>query len=194
MRRIFAFILSGGIFLTVKGCFSGPNKTLISPKDSAGATSVYGIGVKTLDGSKTIDFSAFKGKKILFVNTASECGYTPQYEGLQKLHEKYGDKLVIIGSPSNQFGGQEPGDTSEIREFCTRNYHITFTITEKLDARGANQHPLYAWLTKKSLNGVLDAEVKWNFNKFLVDENGKLLAYFPSKVAPDDPELLKMID
>lgn len=194
MRRIFAFILSGGIFLTVKGCFSGPAKTLISPKDSSSATSVYKVSVKILDGTSVLDLSAFKGKKILFVNTASECGYTPQYEGLQRLQDKFGDKLVIIGSPCNQFGGQEPGDTAEIREFCTKNYHIAFPLTEKLDVRGKDQHPLYAWLTQKSLNGVLDAEVKWNFNKFLVDENGKLLAYFPSKVAPDDPELLKMIE
>ncbi|MBS3914881.1 MAG: glutathione peroxidase [Bacteroidetes bacterium] len=193
-RRIFAFILSGGLVLTLKACISGQNKTAIFPEDSSAASSLYPIRIQTLDGKSTIDFSSFKGKKILIVNTASECGYTPQYEALEVLQNKYKDKLVIIGCPCNQFGGQEPGDTAAIREFCTKNYQITFLLTEKIEVKGKNQHALYAFLTQKAKNGVLDAEVMWNFNKFLLDENGKLLAYFPSKVKPDDPQLTGMIE
>lgn len=190
MRKIIAFLLSGGLIFSLKSM----NSTTLVAGDSSSAASVYPINIRSLDGNSDIHFSDFKGKKILIVNTASECGYTPQYEGLQKLQELYAGKLVIIGCPCNQFGGQEPGDSTAIREFCTKNYKITFTLTEKIEVRGLNQHPLYKFLCNKSENGVLDAEVKWNFNKFLLDENGKLIAYFPSKVAPDDPELNKLIN
>lgn len=144
----------------------------------------YSLSIKTLDGSKTINFSQFKGKKVLLVNVASECGYTPQYKTLQELHNKYKDKLVVIGFPCNQFGGQEPGAPKDIATFCEKNYGVTFMLTEKIDVKGSNQHAVYQWLTQKSLNGVSDANVKWNFNKFLVDENGKWLEYFGSGVDP----------
>ncbi|TAE88293.1 MAG: glutathione peroxidase [Bacteroidetes bacterium] len=156
--------------------------------------SFYELSIKTLDGKKSINLSDFKGKKILCVNTASECGYTKQYEGLQKLSEQYKNKLVIIGFPCNQFGGQEPGSKEEISTFCKKNYGVTFLLTEKIDVKGSNQHPIYQWLCQKSNNGVADYEVKWNFNKFLINESGKLVAYYPSSVKPESDELAKAIN
>lgn len=153
---------------------------------------VYSISIKTLEG-ENLDLSQFKGKKILFVNVASKCGYTGQYADLQKLHEQHGDKLVIIGVPCNQFGGQEPGSASEIRTFCEKNYGVEFLITEKVDVKGDNQHPLYQWLTQKSNNGVLDSKVNWNFNKYLVDENGNLIEHFKSGVKPLSDDIVGLL-
>jgi glutathione peroxidase len=192
MRRIFLFLFTGGVLLSLKSCIFGHSKIATTMTDSA--SSVYSIQLKSLDGAGIIDFKALKGKKILIVNTASECGYTYQYEGLQKLATDKKDKLVVIGCPCNQFGGQEPGDTTEIRQFCTSKFSVSFPLSEKLDVKGSNQHALYKWLTQKSENGVLDADVLWNFNKFLLDEEGRMMACFPSKVTPDDAELLKLID
>lgn len=154
--------------------------------------SLYDISIKSLDG-KDINLADYKGKKILFVNVASECGFTPQYAGLQKLHEEYGDKVTIIGVPCNQFGGQEPGTHDEIAAFCERNYGVTFLITEKVDVKGENQHPLYAWLTQKDKNGVLDSEVKWNFQKYLISETGELLEMFSTRVKPMDDKVINAI-
>ncbi|MEO8772100.1 MAG: glutathione peroxidase [Ferruginibacter sp.] len=149
---------------------------------------IYGFKVASLDGS-TIDFSSFKGKKILIVNTASQCGYTPQYKELEELYEKYKEKLVIVGFPANNFGEQEPGTNTEIKAFCTKNYGVTFPMAEKISVKGDDMAPIYKWLTQKDQNGVLDAEIKWNFNKFLLDEHGKMIAYFPSKVTPMSEEI-----
>lgn len=149
----------------------------------------YSLSIKALDGSKTINFNQFKGKKVLLVNVASECGYTPQYKELQALHNQYKDKLVVIGFPCNQFGGQEPGASKDIAAFCEKNYGVTFLLTEKIDVKGDKQHAVYQWLTKKALNGVSDASVKWNFNKFLVDETGNWIEYFPSSVKPLSEEI-----
>ena len=152
------------------------------------AKSIYDFKVEALDGG-TIDFAKYKGKKILVVNTASKCGYTPQYEGLEKLYEKYQDKLVIVGFPANNFGGQEPGTNSEIKEFCKKNYGVTFPMAAKVSVKGDDTAPIFKWLCSKAENGVLDAEIKWNFGKFLLDEKGNLVAYFPSKVEPMSEEL-----
>ncbi len=152
------------------------------------AKSIYDFKVEALDGG-TIDFSKFKGKKILVVNTASKCGYTPQYEGLEKLYEKYKDKLVIVGFPANNFGGQEPGTNTEIKEFCKKNYGVTFPMAAKVSVKGDDTAPIFQYLCNKSQNGVLDAEIKWNFGKFLLDEKGNLVSYFPSKVEPMSEEL-----
>lgn len=152
------------------------------------AKSIYEFKVAGLEGG-TIDFSAFKGKKILIVNTASQCGYTPQYEGLEALYEKYKDKLVIVGFPANNFGSQEPGTNSEIKEFCKKNYGVTFPMAAKISVKGDDMAPIYKWLCNKTENGVLDAEIKWNFNKFLLDENGHLVTKFESKVTPMSEEL-----
>ncbi len=150
--------------------------------------SIHQFKVASLDGG-TIDFASFKGKKILVVNTASECGYTPQYKDLQALYEKYKEKLVIIGFPANNFGGQEPGSNDEIKSFCQKNYGVSFPMAAKISVKGDDIAPIYKWLTVKEENGVLDATVKWNFNKFLLDENGLMIAYFPSKVAPMSEEI-----
>lgn len=158
----------------------------------ANQPSIHSFKVKSIDGGE-IDFASFKGKKILVVNTASECGYTPQYEALQKVYEKYKDKLVIVGFPCNQFGGQEPGSDTEIKQFCKKRYGVTFPLSTKIDVKGDNIAPIYKWLCHKSENGVLDAEIAWNFNKFLLDENGHMIAYFPSKVTPDDPQILNYL-
>jgi len=154
--------------------------------------SIHSFKVKSIEG-KTIDFANFKGKKILVVNTASKCGYTPQYEALQKVYEQYKDKLVIVGFPANNFGGQEPGTDTEVQEFCKARFGVTFPLASKVSVKGDDMAPIYKWLTSKAENGVLDADVKWNFGKFLLDEKGQLIQYFPSRVTPDSEEILKYI-
>lgn len=154
--------------------------------------SIYDINLNSLSGDK-IDLNTFKGKKILFVNVASECGFTPQYADLQKLHEEYKDKLVIIGLPCNQFGGQEPGSSEEIQNFCEKNYGVEFIITEKIEVKGENQHPLYQWLTSKELNGVENSTVKWNFQKYLIDENGNFIEFFYSMTNPLSKKITELI-
>ena len=156
------------------------------------AQSIHSFKVKSIDG-KQIDFASFKGKKILVVNTASKCGYTPQYEALEKVYEQYKDKLVIIGFPCNQFGGQEPGTNEEIVSFCKKNYGVTFPLADKIDVKGDKTAPIYQWLTQKAKNGVVDATISWNFNKFLLDENGKMIAYFPSNIKPDSEDILSRL-
>ncbi len=150
--------------------------------------SIYDFKVPGLDGD-TIDFAQFKGKKILIVNTASECGYTPQYAELEQLYKRYKENLVVVGFPANDFLGQEPGSNEEIRSFCSRNYGVSFPMAAKIHVKGSKMHPIYQWLTHKEKNGVMDANVKWNFNKFLIDEKGLLIAYFPSSVKPLSEEL-----
>jgi len=157
------------------------------------ASSIYDFKVPSLDGN-TIDFSKYKGKNILIVNTASQCGYTKQYADLEKLYEKYKGNLVIIGFPANNFGQQEPGSNAEIKEFCSKNYGVTFPMAEKISVKGGDIHPLFKWLTSKQDNGVMDAEIKWNFTKFLVDKNGKLVAFFPSAVTPMSEEITKYLN
>ncbi len=154
--------------------------------------SIHQFKVAALDGG-TIDFSSFKGKKILVVNTASECGYTPQYAGLQQLYEKYGSKLAIVGFPSNDFGGQEPGSKEEIKSFCQKNYGVTFPMAEKITVKGNDAHEVYQWLTSKEKNGVQSSEVKWNFNKFLLDENGVLLKKFDSDTEPLSESITELL-
>jgi glutathione peroxidase len=154
--------------------------------------SIHSFKVKSIEGG-TIDFAKFKGKKILIVNTASKCGYTPQYEALQKIADEYKDKLVVVGFPANNFGGQEPGADEEIQEFCKARFGVKFPLASKVSVKGDDMAPVYKWLTQKTENGVLDATIAWNFNKFLLDENGKMIAYFPSKVKPDDEEIVKYL-
>jgi glutathione peroxidase len=152
--------------------------------------SIYDIKIDGLN-AKPIDLSVYKGKHILFVNVASECGFTGQYEDLQKLYDTYKNKLMIIGVPCNQFGGQEPGTASQIQSFCQTNYGVTFVMTEKVDVKGSNQHPLYQWLTKKSKNGKTDSSVKWNFQKYLVDTKGNLVDYYFSITNPMSDKITK---
>lgn len=159
-----------------------------------GGAPIYKYKVAGLSGG-TIDFAQYKGKKILIVNTASKCGYTPQYDELQKLSEQYKGKLVVIGFPANNFGGQEPGTASEIGEFCKKNYGVTFPMAEKVSVAGADAHPLFKYLTAEAKKmGAPDPVVKWNFTKFLINEKGKLVKVFPSKVTPLSPELTGMLN
>lgn len=153
---------------------------------------IHGFSITTLDG-QNLDLSTFKGKKMLIVNTASKCGFTPQYEDLEKLYETYGDKLVIIGFPANNFMWQEPGSNEEIAEFCQKNYGVSFPMSEKISVKGKDIAPIYQWLTQKKYNQVEDNKISWNFNKFMIDENGKFLAYFGSKTKPMDAEILKYL-
>jgi glutathione peroxidase len=171
--------------------------------------SIYDFKVAGLDG-KEIDFSKFKGKKVLIVNTASKCGNTPQYEALQKLYSQYKNKLVIVGFPANNFGGQEPGENAEIEEFCKKNYGVTFPMAQKVSVKGDDTHPLFKWLVQQSnemakkLPGetskdivwkkFLQDPVSWNFTKFLLDENGNLIAVFHNKVSPMSEEVLKYMN
>mgnify|MGYP000468796865 CR=1 FL=1 len=156
-------------------------------------TDIYSIGLKSLNNTSNIDLGEFKGRYILFVNVASKCGYTPQYEGLEALYKANIDKLVVIGMPCNQFGFQEPGDSNEIASFCKANYGVTFPLSEKLDVKGDNQHPIYEWLTSKKFNKVGDYKVSWNFNKFLLSPEGELLGYFESNVKPQSSEIVGLL-
>lgn len=155
--------------------------------------SIYDYSIKSLTGD-TINLADFKGKKILFVNVASKCGFTPQYEGLQKLHEQYKNQMVIIGLPCNQFGEQESGTKEEIKNFCQKNYGVEFLITEKIEVKGEKQHPIYGWLTSKELNGEKSSSVKWNFQKYMVDENGNYVDYWYSMTKPESKKITKYLD
>lgn len=147
----------------------------------------------TLEG-ELFDFASLKGKKILVVNTASKCGLTPQYEDLEALYKKYGgNNFVIIGFPANNFLKQEPGTEAEIREFCTKNYGVTFPMMHKISVKGDDMDPIYRWLTQKSQNGVKDSEVSWNFQKYMIDEKGQLVDYLNPKEKPDSEKLIQWI-
>jgi glutathione peroxidase len=154
----------------------------------------YDFTVTTIDGQE-FPLSQLKGKKVLVVNTASKCGYTPQYEDLEKLFEKYGgDKFTIIGFPANNFMHQEPGTNAEIKQFCTSNYGVTFPMMSKISVKGDDIAPLYSWLTKKEENGLMDAPVKWNFQKFMIDENGNLAGMAPTSENPFSEKIVKWIE
>jgi len=155
-------------------------------------SSIYNVKINDLNG-QLIDLNQAKGKKLLIVNTASKCGFTKQYAELQKLHEDYLESLVILGVPCNQFGKQEPGNPTEINDFCELNYGVSFTLTEKIDVKGPNQHPLYAWLTQKKLNGVKNSSVKWNFQKYLIDEEGKLIDFYYSITKPMSSKIINKL-
>ena len=152
----------------------------------------YDFKVKTLEGND-FDFYSLKGKKVMIVNTASKCGFTPQYEDLEKLYEQFRHKLVIIGFPANNFANQEPGSAMEIRQFCTEKFGVTFPMMGKISVRGNDIHPLYKWLTSKDMNGVMDSEVKWNFQKYLIDENGKLVDVLYSKEKPGSEKVIQWL-
>lgn len=149
--------------------------------------SIHSFDFKTIDG-KNLSFSSFKGKKILIVNTASRCGYTPQYEDLEKLYEQYKSNLVIVGFPANNFGGQEPGSNADINSFCKKNYGVTFIMAEKVSVKGSDMHPIFKWLTTQT-NPDFTGDIRWNFEKFLLDENGKLIRRFRSGTNPMDKDL-----
>lgn len=159
----------------------------------ANAQSFYDFEVNDITG-KPFDMNTLKGKKVLVVNTASKCGLTPQYSDLQALYEQYKDKnFVIIGFPANNFLSQEPGTDSEIQSFCTKNYGVSFPMMAKISVKGKDIHPLYQWLTQKEKNGVMDAPVSWNFQKFMIDENGNLVDMVPPKEKPGSDKILNWL-
>jgi len=155
--------------------------------------SIYDFKVPAIDGG-FIDFSNFKGLKILIVNTASLCGKTPQYEGLERLHRQYQHKLVVVGFPANNFLFQEPGANSSIAAFCRGKYAVSFPLAAKVSVRGINTTPLYRWLTQKKYNGVRDSRVTWNFQKYLIDEHGRLADVFSPSTSPEDPAIIAAIE
>jgi glutathione peroxidase len=157
----------------------------------AAAPSIYDFKVPGLDGNGTIDFKKFKGKKIMIVNTASKCGNTPQYAELEKLYEQYKDKLVIVGFPANNFGGQEPGSNTEIGEFCKKNYGVTFPMAEKVSVKGEDIHPLFKYLVAEAEKKGFTDPIKWNFTKFLLDEKGKLITVIHNKTKVTSEEVTK---
>ena len=154
--------------------------------------SIYNLSIKSIS-NETIDLGQYKDKYILFVNVASKCGFTKQYNDLQKLHETYKDRIVVIGLPCNQFGKQEPGNAKTIQEFCSVNYGVNFPITEKIEVKAANQHPIYQWLTSKAANGSKDSSVKWNFQKYLVNPNGELVDFYYSTTNPLSNKITKYL-
>lgn len=155
-------------------------------------SSFYDLQATLLDGTP-FDFEALRGRPVMVVNTASQCGFTPQYAALQQLHERYADDLVILGFPCNDFGAQEPGNSSEIAGFCEKNYGVTFPMMSKVHVGGAERHAVYDWLCSSTKNGVANHEVKWNFHKFIIDSSGQLRGSFRSVVAPDDTDILNLL-
>ncbi len=178
----------------VKHVFSDKSAALSAPStlETAPAKSLYDFKMNSLDG-KPVELSQYKGKKVIILNTASECGYTPQYADWEAFYKQYKDKVVVLGFPANNFGGQEPGSSQQIASFCQKNYGVTFPLFEKIDVVGEKQAPLYKWLTTKSLNGWNEQAPGWNFCKYVVDENGKLTHFFASGVKPNDAAFKKAV-
>lgn len=167
--------------------------TLICGLGFSQAQSFHSFETKTLEGEK-FNLESLKGKKILVVNTASKCGLTPQYEDLEKLYKEYGgDNFTIVGFPANDFLKQEPGTNDEIREFCTKNYGVSFPMMHKISVKGDDMDPIYQWLTQQEKNGVMDSEVKWNFQKYMIDEDGKLVDFASPKTKPFDEKIVNWI-
>ncbi|KIX21444.1 glutathione peroxidase [Flavobacterium sp. 316] len=173
---------------------SQTNKTLTLKKDDKMKENIYQFKVEDIEGND-FDFSALRGKKIMIVNTASKCGLTPQYKDLQSLYEKYSkDNFVIIGFPANNFGSQEPGTNNEIATFCERNYGVSFPIMGKISVKGDDMHPIYKFLTQKAKNGLVDSEVEWNFQKYLINEKGELDNVISPRVLPTDDSIINWIE
>lgn len=163
--------------------------TMTEETTETAAASVYDFTVKSIDG-KEVKLSQYKGKKLLIVNTASECGFTPQYKELEALYKQHGDKVTVLGFPANNFGGQEPGTEAQIATFCEKNYGVTFPLFSKVSVKGIDTAPLFKFLADKTRNGAVSEVPTWNFCKYLVDEKGHVLKFYPSKVTPLSPELL----
>jgi len=199
MKKVI-FVTIGAILITTLAMglnfmkmFSDKKEVRTMPTNAAAKASIYDFKIKSLDGKQVIDFAQYKGKKIVILNVASKCGFTPQYADWEAFYEKNKDKVVVLGFPANDFMMQEPGSNSEIAEFCQKNYGVTFQMFDKIEVTGKNKHPLYKWLSDKSLNGWNDQEPSWNFCKYVVDENGNLVSFFASEIKPNNPEFIKAI-
>ncbi len=194
------WILGAALFILSTGCKKGTESKPAEPQAEAtkeqamSKENIYQFKVNDLYGSE-FDFSSLEGKKIMVVNTASECGLTPQYADLQKLYDQYKDQnFVIVGFPANNFGGQEPGSDQEIASFCKENYGVTFPMMSKISVKGDDKHQVYQFLTNKSKNGLQDSEVAWNFQKYLIDEKGELAMVVEPRTLPTDPSIVKWIE
>lgn len=187
MHLLFGSFFSFASLLSLFGCTDQPAQTPIPE-----GMRFYDLEINSLNG-EPMSFQSLEGKYVLCVNVASRCGYTPQYKGLQELYTQYGDRLVVVGFPCNQFMGQEPGTAGEIQSFCEVNYGVSFPLTEKIDVKGKDQHPVYQWLCSQELNGETEHKVKWNFHKFLVSPEGQLIGSFPSGVDPMGAEITGLI-
>jgi glutathione peroxidase len=191
MKRIFILLLSAGAFL--QNCKNQKNDiSQTKTSENKMNKTIFDYKVESLEG-KEINFADFKGKKILIVNTASECGFTPQYSDLEELSKKYANNLVVVGFPANNFGGQEPGSNAEIGSFCEKNFGVTFPMAAKVSVKGNDIAPIFQFLTEKDLNGVKNTAILWNFTKFLIDENGHLIDSFISTTKPTSESITKYL-
>ena len=188
MKKVFLLLVAWS-FLAVTSL-----ETHAEDKGDRKVPAALDFKMKDIDG-KDVDLSKYQGKVVLFVNVASQCGYTPQYKGLQALHEKYGKEgLAIVGVPANEFGQQEPGSNDEIKKFCSTKYNVSFDMLGKVVVKGNGQAPLYAFLTSKKTDPNYGGDVKWNFTKFLIGRNGEIAGRFEPKVSPDSAELQQAIE
>lgn len=192
MKKSFALLI---VLTSLWSCQNQAQQTTVNPTViPMKKETIYQFNVQDLSGN-AFDFAALKGKKIMIVNTASECGLTPQYEQLQVVYEKYKDQnFVILGFPANNFGSQEPGSNAQIATFCQKNYGVTFPMMAKISVEGNDQHPVYQFLTQKAKNGMEDSEVQWNFQKYLINENGELAKVISPRVLPTDSEIINWIE
>lgn len=194
MKTFTTAVFLSAVFTACGFAQKNQQKNTSTQEKLTGMKTLHDFKATTIDG-EVFDMAQLKGKKVMIVNVASKCGYTPQYKQLQELYENYKDKgFVILGFPCNQFMGQEPGTEEEIKTFCEKNYGVTFPLFSKIDVKGKNQHPIYQWLTQKALNGVEDSEVSWNFNKYLIDENGKYVMHLKSGADPFDDKIINWLE
>jgi len=192
MKKTFALFM---VLTSLWSCQNQAQQTNVNPTEiPMKKETIYQFNVQDLSGN-AFDFAALKGKKIMIVNTASECGLTPQYEQLQSVYEKYKDQnFVIVGFPANNFGSQEPGSNAQIATFCQKNYGVTFPMMAKISVEGSDQHPVYQFLTQKAKNGLEDSEVQWNFQKYLINESGELVKVVLPRTLPTDAEIINWIE
>jgi len=194
MRKLAAVNLSALYLLCL---LMGPNaagEIVEGDKSYPEVTSPLDFRMTSIEGEE-MDLSRFKGKVLLLVNVASQCGLTPQYQGLQEIYEKYKEQgFVVLGFPANNFRGQEPGSDAEIKQFCTTNYGVTFPMFSKISVKGENQHPLYAFLTGADSNPSFSGEIRWNFTKFLVDRKGEVVARFEPRVTPNSAQVISAVE
>jgi glutathione peroxidase len=190
MKKLLSFLTS---ILALASCTSQSARQRTSDAPATSNASFYNFKLPELESGAPIDFSTYKGKKIVLLNVASKCGYTPQYADWEAFHKQYGDKVVVLGFPANNFMGQEPGSNEDIASFCSKNYGVTFPMFQKISVKGDDMHPLYQWLSQKDKNGWNEQAPSWNFCKYVVDEKGELVSFFPSGVKPGDAEFKKAV-
>jgi glutathione peroxidase len=188
MKKISVLLIA---LLPFTSCFN--QSKMRTDSNAMSTSSFYDFKMPSLTGEESIDFSQYKGKKVVLLNVASKCGYTPQYADWEAFNKAHGNEVVVLGFPANNFMGQEPGSNEDIADFCQKNYGVTFQMFEKISVKGNDQHPLYQWLSQKEKNGWNDKAPSWNFCKYVVDENGELTHFFPSGVKPDDAEFRKAV-